>query len=524
MDTITTKKTGSYYTPIELANFLVGLSIKSENEKILDPSFGDGALLLAAYERLKKVGSSNPYSQLYGFEIHEPCKKFIKNKFSSTLNFKNLKVHDFLTVSVVPSKKFSLIIMNPPFIRHHKLHKNLKKIKPVEKWGIKQSRTSDIWAFFILHSLDFLEKNGSLAAILPWSFIQADYAKSVHEVLMQNFESIEIIVLGRRFFNQAQERVLIFHGKNFGTSNKHFSLGYSYEIPKTMNFLRRIDNKRIQGLPWNSLSSYGSEKVLKNLKKKIPIKTLEDFADIRIGSVTGANSFFIVDRTYAQENKLSKSILKPIITNSREFKTLSINSTKKWEKFLLIIPESMKIEGKLSRYIQDGEKQGLDTRYHTKKRDVWYSIPPPKKPDAFLQYMTKGVPYIILNQSRILSTNSVHQIFFNKKIDLNTKKWIQLSMFTSFSQLSVELLGKTYGGGVLKIEPAAAKKILVYDGQGEKFPESIEKEIIPLLAQGKREEIVDLVDDWFVHNLDLSEQLVDRMKSEYIKIRNIREK
>ena len=517
------KKKGIYYTPPELAKFLAEISITDKKAKILDPSFGNGALLLAAFESLRAIGASNAADQLYGFDIFPLCKKMQENQKSARLNLNNLYEQDFLSISEDPKLKFSNILMNPPFIRHHKLDENTKKIESLEKWGIGISKKSDMWAYFILHSLQFLKKNGSIAAILPWSFIQAHYAKPIRNVLKENFESIEIIILGKHFFDQAQERIIILHGKNFGNRNKHLSIGYSYEIPNDRNFLTNIDNKNLNDSPWYLLFSNQYKDALKKIEKKIPICTLGDFADIKIGTVTGANSFFIVGLDTIREYQIPKTILKPIITNSKELKTLSIDSVENWGKYLLTFPENLKIEGNLLNYIRIGENIGLDKRYHTQNREIWYTIPNPKIADAFLQYMTKEIPHLVFNPSNVFSTNSVHQIFFKEKIDENTKKWLQFSMFSSISQLSIELSAKTYGGGVLKIEPSAAKKILVFSGDKKEYPQGFENSINDLLIQGRRDEIVDFVDDWFIRTYDISEKTYDKIKRCYREICSIRQ-
>ena len=93
----------------------------------------------------------------------------------------------------------------------------------------------------------------------------------------------------------------------------------------------------------------------------------------------------------------------------------------------------------------------------------------------------------------------------------------------SISQLSIELSAKTYGGGILKIEPSAAKNILVFSGNMNKFPTKFEQMINGLLAKGRRDEIIDSVDNWFIGNFDLPEKTYDEIKKSYREIRKIRQ-
>jgi hypothetical protein len=136
--------------------------------------------------------------------------------------------------------------------------------------------------------------------------------------------------------------------------------------------------------------------------------------------------------------------------------------------------------------------------------------------------MTKEVPFISLNPDGLMSTNTVHNVVFLEGINENTKKWIQFSMFTSITQLSVELAGRTYGGGVLKIEPTAANNILVFPGNGLGFPKNLECKLNSLLIQGKRREAMNLADKWMINNSNISKKDIYNIASCYQSIRNMR--
>jgi hypothetical protein len=71
-------------------------------------------------------------------------------------------------------------------------------------------------------------------------------------------------------------------------------------------------------------------------------------------------------------------------------------------------------------------------------------------------------PKIVLNRLKITSTNTIHRIFFKPGTSKYMQKLIAISMLTTFSQLSAEIEGRSYGSGVLKHEPSEAKKIKIY--------------------------------------------------------------
>ena len=431
MSNIEKKSQGKYFTPPTLAKFLADISINDSNVTIFDPSYGNGALLLAAHKELKGKGSINPAEKLFGVDIYPPCKEFQDQFFHGILNKKHLFDEDFFTFPENAKRKYSLILMNPPFIRHHDIDsEQYEKIRSALGEKLIVPKSSDMWAYFLIHSQNFLKKGGSLAAILPWSFIQAEYAKKMREYLLDKFESIETLVLGEHFFENAQERVLIIHAKKFGFSTDHISIGYSHDIPKKNMSLINIDRKDWLNSPWKVLVSKKNAYYLKKIEENIPFKPLGEFANVKIGTVTGSNSFFILDSKSIIDYQIPDTLVKPIVTNSKELRTLSIKKIDNWKKYLLLIPKSTDIKGHLSNYIEKGEKLGYPKMYHNKNREIWYSLSMPREADGFLQYMSKEIPYIVFNKSRVFSTNAVHQIFFNDKIDENTRKWIEFSMFS----------------------------------------------------------------------------------------------
>lgn len=516
------KSNGIYYTPPELANFIASISIDSPDAIILDPAYGQCALLIAARERLKNLGATDPNSQLFGFDI-QPLNDDKKSLYGGLFEENNLIKKDFFTSSVESRyQSFDAVLMNPPFVRHHNINKkqldNIRLITFSQDIGLP--KTSDLWAYFVINSLKFIKEKGSLAAILPWSFIQANYSKIVRQKLIDRFEIINVIIIGKHMFNEAQERILVLFCENYGSTTKKINIFYSYDMPNG-----KIKYDQITKNNWINTPIYQFETINKILKKvvdKAKFTSLGNYSTIKIGTVTGANSFFIVDKNTINDFKIPKYLLRPIIKNANELKSLSVDKNTIFPNYLLTIDTNLELTKSLIDYIKIGKTKGLHLGYHTKKRNHWYIIENPTSPDAFMPYMSKEIPYITLNNGEILSTNSIHQIFFNENVNNNTKKWIQFSIFSSISQLSIELNGKTYGGGVLKIEPSAAKKILIYPGSEQEIPDKLIKKINTLVANGDKKKAMDFVDKWVIDNLGIPNKDVEMIKNYYNMIRDMR--
>lgn len=110
------RKTGSYYTPKFLADFIVKWIAKQSTEKfvnILEPSCGDGvfidALLEFYSERSKEIQ----------FDLVEINEEVVKNLTQKFLEQKNISIQneDFLDFQLTNHQKYSLVIGNPPYIK-----------------------------------------------------------------------------------------------------------------------------------------------------------------------------------------------------------------------------------------------------------------------------------------------------------------------------------------------------------------------------------------------------------------------
>ena len=84
--------------------------------------------------------------------------------------------------------------MNPPYVRHHTLtYTKIQKYSKTTNSICKLKKTSDLWAYFLAKALGHIKEGGSIGAILPWSFLQADYARDIRKLLSNKFKHIKIV-------------------------------------------------------------------------------------------------------------------------------------------------------------------------------------------------------------------------------------------------------------------------------------------------------------------------------------------
>ena len=257
-------------------------------------------------------------------------------------------------------------------------------------------------------------------------------------------------------------------------------------------------------------------KLLNKFKSEYSFEEFRNYADIKIGIVTGADKFFILNsEEIGIENLIVKKSI-PIIKSSKEISGLFFNGYIPNKKLIILNKEFNQ------KYIEKGEEKEFNKREHSIRRNPWFIPKLGKIPDAFFPYRIDEYPFLVINDSKKLqSTNSVHRIYFNKNITDNMKRWIQISQLSYVAQLSLEINSKIYGNGVLKIEPKSLYSSLVYKGN-TKLSKSIYSDINFLLINSKKLKAIELASEFIFDKLEVSDNLANSSKKYFEKMRNCR--
>ncbi len=172
----TKNKYGQYFTPLELAKYIVSIATTPKEASVLDPCAGKGVFI----EALQEAG----YQNIDAIEIDKALRKdnpykFIKYKSYVTYAFSN--------------KKYDLIIGNPPYIRWRNIEPCLKEeLKESELWQKYCNNLSDYLFIFILKSIELLKNNGELIFICPSYWFTTTHTSSIRNYILEHgyFEKI----------------------------------------------------------------------------------------------------------------------------------------------------------------------------------------------------------------------------------------------------------------------------------------------------------------------------------------------
>jgi hypothetical protein len=82
------------------------------------------------------------------------------------------------------------------------------------------------------------------------------------------------------------------------------------------------------------------------------------------------------------------------------------------------------------------------------------------QPDAFLTYMSGSTARLVANDAGVVAPNSLHILRLYPGSGLASDE-LAATWQTSLSRLSVEIEGHALGGGMLKVEPTEAERIVL---------------------------------------------------------------
>jgi adenine-specific DNA-methyltransferase len=537
--TLTQKELGAYYTPLSLTSVLSKWAIRSSNEDVLEPSFGGCGFLQSAVARLNELGCKQGHVKLYGCDIDPRAFEFLSQRLNAIENVNKRFLHkDFLEVTPdeFSVSNFPAIIANPPYISRHNF--SVDQEESVRKWRkinptFKLSMRASLWAYFLLHSMSFLAIGGRMAWVLPGSFLQTDYGKELQVILLDKFGKLAAFDLGERAFSTegTEERTVVLLCDLYGQTSEKIQTQYcesldNLEAAITGSLSAKYFSKT------TIISTDSAQQVFENITNRDDACSIGDVARILIGTVTGANKFFILSPSQINKYGIDEKYVYPILSKFSYITGLDITEEdfSNWKAsdyrcMILHLDDESEALGKTKVYTDTFDKLLKANNETFKKRTCWLASDDKRIPDGFFSYMNDHGPRISLNSAGINSTNSIHRIFFNKNITIHQRKLVAITLYTSFSQLSAELEGRSYGSGVLKLEPSGAKviKIVLPKDKTSHQVNVAAFRIDALLRQCDYFAVEQYANEFiFGNSIEAQEKLIEPLRARLVKLRNQR--
>ena len=191
---------------------------------------------------------------------------------------------------------------------------------------------------------------------------------------------------------------------------------------------------------------------------------LSDFATVGIGYVSGDNDFFHLRPSDAKRLNIPSAFLHPSLRNGRAMPDRQITkaTVDAWTRnddpvLLLRLPRDRELPAVVWNYLDSSAGREARQGYKCRNRAPWYAVPDVQIPDFVMNYMSGRIVNLVRNVAGVSCTNSVHAI---RVRDKKLARKLLPEWSSPFVRLSCELEGHALGGGMLKLEPREAGRII----------------------------------------------------------------
>lgn len=191
---------------------------------------------------------------------------------------------------------------------------------------------------------------------------------------------------------------------------------------------------------------------------------LSSYGDVSLGAVTGGNRYFTLAPARVAELGIPRrDLLKVSPPGSAHLRGLALTSDsisrlgRMGQATWLLYPSANPAPATL-RYIEFGHATGVDTAYKCRVRKPWWRVPVLPAPDLFLTYMNADTARLTTNDARARHLNSIHGVYLSAEVRDLACALLPIASLNAMTLLSAELVGRSYGGGILKLEPREADR------------------------------------------------------------------
>lgn len=526
---ISNKLRGGYYSPKKITDFMVKWAVQKEGVNVLEPSCGDGQFI----ESLIDAYGENV--AITGIELFstEAEKALMRGNKKTQVVVSD--AFDWYT-KTRPDGEFDTVVGNPPFIRYQNFpedHRS-KAFHLMREEGLSPSRLTNSWLPFVVLATRALNEGGKLALVLPAELLQVSYAKELRKYLSTRYKNIYIITFKRLVFAGIQQEIVLLLGERADSVASQISLlefdgldSLEYNdflFKKTQHKILDInhDNEK-----WTQFYLSREElELIRWVETSKRFTKLGHVAAVDVGVVTGNNDFFILDTGTASTLKLlphcspivgRSNHLSGILFTESDYRLISAGG----QKILLFNPGKI-VRGDLTpsllSYIEQGENLGVADGYKCKIRlPNWWHVPSSWKPDAFLLRQIHDGPKIVVNQSGASSTDTVHRVRMKPNY---SARLLAAASFNSLTFAFSEIRGRSYGGGVLELEPTEAENLII-PWLDRRYEIPFDK-VDQLVRDKKLLAALDLMDSIVLKASGLNDKEIQTFRNIWLRLKNRR--
>ena len=451
------KSNGAFFTPKSVARSLVAWAIRSPADRVIEPACGTGAFLT---EHQNAVG----------------VEKDARSAAEARRRVRNADVREaeFFEWAARTSERFDAAVGNPPFIRFQEFSGDVRQtaLAYCAKQGVNFSGLAGSWAPFLVTAASLLKPLGRIAFVVPAEIGHAPSAAPLIEYLVGNFQTVHVVAVREKLFPDLSVDCWLLYAEGRGGRTDHIcftALDRFEASPAPPHPDVRIPTEEWRE-QWNRrlrpfLLPASVRRLYSTLCHQPDSRRLSEIAAVGIGYITGANDFFHLRPSMAERFDLPSAFLQPTVRNTRVLpsRQLTTATLYEWHRrddpyLLLRLPKTGELPGSVKRYLATDEADMARAAYKCRMRKPWYAVPDVRVPELFLACMSGRRVELVGNAAGASCTNTLHGV---RLIDQNSLGRLIAAQRSALFQLSCEIEGHSLGGGVLKLEPGEASRILL---------------------------------------------------------------
>jgi hypothetical protein len=499
------KARGAFFTPPEITRYLAQWAVRAPGDRVFEPSAGEAAFLVAAACRLADLGADAPV--LDGVEIHPASARAARARVAEAGATARIRTADFFAVDPQPS--YTAVIGNPPYIRYQDFRGQARaqSRRAALQAGVSLSGLASSWAAFTVHAALFLQPGGRMALVLPAELLSVNYAAPVRQFLFDRFATVELVMFDEQVFPGAEADVVLLLADGFGGGPSGHAVIHRARNAQslTSELAQRHwaptdpSDKWVSGLV--GAAPVGQLHALADSGRFV---TLDRWGDTTLGMVTGNNGFFALSPARVRELGLRPADLLPLSPpGSAHLRGLTLTTAQLTRlgqdgKAVHLFRPADAGSAAAQRYIAAGHAAGVHLAYKCRVRTPWFAVPLLPPAHLLLTCMNADTPRLVTNRAGAHHLNSVHGVYLHDGLATLGQDLLPLAALNSATVLHAEIVGRSYGGGILKLEPREADRWLVPSAElidtraGEL--RAVRRTVAGLLSRGRLLDAVHAVD------------------------------
>lgn len=475
------KRRGGYYTPDLIAEFVaewVGVA----GPRLLEPACGDGSILKPLSRLSDKVQGVELFPEEAALAAASTGAEVATSDFFAWFDEGKHGVYDG-------------VAGNPPYIRFGNWTEPTRTdaLNFMRSMGMKPNKLTNAWVPFVVASLVACREGGRIGLVIPAELMQVGYAAELRQYLVDNCSEVNVVAFKRLVFpGILQEVVLLLAIKSPGPARIQVievdDANDLSDLEIEASHVRALLHEREKWTKYHLAAD--QVEAVRALRSDDRLSPMEMFASVDVGVVTGRNSFFVMSPDDAINYRVDNLTI-PLVARSAQLSGIVYTEDDHREaagRTRLLDARGVPLGGHpgLRDYVSLGEAEEVHTGYKCRIRKQWWVVPSIWEADAFMLRQIHTHPRVVANSTSATSTDTVHRM---RMVEGVNAAQLATASFNSITFAMSEIVGRSYGGGILELEPSEAEELRVPDPS--LVPESLVTKVDELV-RGKR--IIDALD------------------------------